>query len=75
MCRLIVTLAAIALLISPVYAQGLPAAQRMGTYSNESQAQEKQKEMKERAAAAKAYKKALHSVPEQKPSDPWAKMR
>jgi len=47
----------------------------MGTYSNEPQAPDKQKEMKERAAAAKAYKDALHGVPEQKPSDPWAKMR
>jgi len=75
MCRLIVTLAAIALLISPAYAQGLPVTQRMGTSSNEPSAPDKQKEMKERAAAAKAYKKALHSVPEQKPSDPWAKMR
>jgi hypothetical protein len=50
-------------------------AQRMGTSSNEPSAPDKQKEMKERAAAAKAYQKALRSVPEQKPSDPWSKMR
>jgi hypothetical protein len=64
---------AIALLILPADAQSLGATQRLGTYSSEPKAPDSKQ--KERAAAAKAYKDALHGVPEQKPSDPWAKMR
>jgi hypothetical protein len=79
MRRLIVTLSAIGLLISSANAQSLGATQRLGTYSTDSKAPDSshstEDKKKEKAAAAKAYKDALHSVPEQKLSDPWAKMR
>jgi hypothetical protein len=70
MSRLIVSLAAITLLISPAYAQ----SRGKGSKGPDSSQQTEDKK-KEKAAAEKAYKDALRSIPEQKPTGPWAKMR
>jgi hypothetical protein len=70
MRKLMVVLAAIAVLTAPVYAQG----RGKGSKRPENSQQSEDKKKKE-AAAEKAYKDALHAIPEQKVSDPWAKMR
>jgi hypothetical protein len=70
MRTLTVILAAIAVLTAPAYAQGRGKGSKRP--ENSQQSEEKKKRD---AAADKAYKNALHSIPEQKPSDPWAQMR
>ena len=62
--------AAIVLLISPAYPQSRGRGSKHG--DNTQQTEDKKKK---EAAAEKAYKDALRSIPEQKASDPWAKMR
>ena len=64
---------AIALLISPAYAQSRGKGGSKRPY-NSQQTEDKNKKKKE-TAAEKAYKDALRSIPDQKVSDPWAKMR
>ena len=71
MHRVIAGLAAIVLLISPAYAQ---SRGKGGSKRPDSSQQTEDKKKKE-AAADKAYKDALRSIPDQKVSDPWAKMR
>jgi len=70
MCRLIVSLVAVTLLISPAFAQSRGKVSKAPDSSQQTEDKKKAK-----AAAEKAYKDALHSIPEQKPTDPWAKMR
>jgi phage head maturation protease len=70
MRKLVVALAAIAVLTAPAHAQ----SRGKGSKRSENSQQTDDKKQK-KAAAEKAYKDALHSVPEQKNSDPWAKMR
>jgi hypothetical protein len=70
MRKLIVALAAIAVLTAPTHAQSRGKGSKR---SEGSQQTEEQK--KKNAAAEKAYKDALHRIPEQKISDPWANMR
>jgi hypothetical protein len=70
MRKLTVMLAAIAVLTAPAYAQ----ARGKGSKRPENSQQGEEKKKRD-AAADKAYKDALHSVPEQKPSDPWAQVR
>jgi phage head maturation protease len=70
MRKFIVTLAAITLLTAPAYAQSRGKGSKR---SDSSQQTEDQK--KKNAAAEKAYKDALHRIPEQKISDPWGNMR
>ena len=70
MHRVIAGLAAIVLLISPAYAQ----SRGKGSKRPDSSQQTEDKKKKE-AAADKAYKDALRSIPDQKVSDPWSKMR
>jgi hypothetical protein len=70
MHRVIAGLAAIVLLISPAYAQ----SRGKGSKRPDSSQQTEDKKKKE-AAADKAYKDALRRIPDQKVSDPWAKMR
>lgn len=71
MRRVIAGLAAIVRLISPAYAQ---SRGKGGSKRPDSSQQTEDKKKKE-AAADKAYKDALRSIPDQKVSDPWAKMR
>ena len=70
MHRVIAGLAAIVLLISPAYAQ----SRGKGSKRPDSSQQTEDKKKKE-AEADKAYKDALRSIPDQKVSDPWSKMR
>ena len=70
MRKLTVMLAAIAVLTAPAYAH----ARGKGSKRPENSQQSDEKKKRD-AAAEKVYKDALHSVPEQKPSDPWAQMR
>ena len=70
MRKFLVTLAAIAVLTAPAYSQN----RGKGSKRSENSEQTEDKRKKE-AAADKAYKDALKSIPEQKISDPWAKMR
>ena len=70
MQKLIVVMAAIALLTAPAHAQSRGKGSKRS--DNSQQTEDKKKK---NAAAEKAYKDALHSIPEQKISDPWAKMR
>jgi hypothetical protein len=70
MHRVIAGLAAIVLLISPAYAQ----SRGKGSKRPDNSQQTAEKKSQE-AAADKAYKDALRSIPDQKVSDPWAKMR
>jgi hypothetical protein len=70
MRKFIVALAAVALLTAPAYAQSRGKGSKR---SDSGQQTEDQK--KKNAAAEKAYKDALHTIPEQKISDPWAKLR
>lgn len=70
MFKLMVVLAAIAVLAAPAQAQ----ARGKGSKRPENAQQTDEKKKKD-AAAEKAYKDALHSIPEQKTSDPWAKVR
>ncbi len=74
MRKLIVALATLAVLSLPL---SLPAhAQSRGKGSKRPEAaQQSEDKKKKNAAAEKAYKDALHSIPEQKVSDPWAKLR
>ena len=69
MRKFVVMLAAIAVLGAPAYAQSRGKTKQ----SDNSQQTDDQKQKK--AAAEKAYKDALRTIPEQKNSDPWAKMR
>jgi hypothetical protein len=71
MYRVIAALAAIVLLISPVYAQ----SRGKGSSKRPDNSQQTEDKKKKEAAADKAYKDALHSIPDQKASDPWAKVR
>ena len=70
MRRLVVVLAAIAVLGAPAFAQSRVTGSR---HTDNSQQTDDRKQKK--AAAEKAYKNALRTIPEQKNSDPWAKMR
>jgi phage head maturation protease len=70
MRKLIVALVGIAVLIAPAYAQ----SRGKGSKQSENSQQTDDKKQK-KAAAEKAYKDALHGIPEQKSSDPWASMR
>jgi phage head maturation protease len=70
MRKLIGVLAAFTVLTAPAYAQ----ARGKGSKRPENTQQSEDKKKKD-AAAEKAYKDALHRIPEQKVSDPWAKMR
>jgi hypothetical protein len=67
-----VAAAFLALLIvgAPAYAQGRSKGTKQG--DNSQQTEDKKKK---EAEAEKAYKDALRSIPEQKLTDPWAKMR
>jgi hypothetical protein len=68
--KLVLAIATIALLAAPAYGQ---ARGKGGKHSDNSQQTQEQKE--KNAAAEKAYQDALKSIPDQKNSDPWAKMR
>ena len=70
MRKFIITLAAIAVLIAPAHSQN----REKGSKRSENSEQTEDKKKKE-AEVEKAYKDALKSIPEQKISDPWAKMR
>jgi len=70
MRSVIAGLAVIVLLISPAYAEGRGKGSKRPDSSEQTQ-DKKQKN----AAAEQAYKDALKSIPDQKASDPWAKMR
>jgi hypothetical protein len=70
MRKLIVALVGIAVLIAPAHAQ----SRGKGSKPSENSQQTDDKKQK-KAAAEKAYKDALHRIPEQKNSAPWAKMR
>ena len=70
MRKLIMMFAAIAVLGVPAHAQSRGKGSK---HSDNSQQTDDQKQKK--AAAEKAYKDALRTIPEQKNSDPWAKMR
>ena len=70
MRKFIITLAAIAVLIAPAHSQN----REKGSKRSENSEQTEDKRKKE-AEVEKAYKDALKSIPEQKISDPWAKMR
>jgi hypothetical protein len=70
MHKFIITLAAIAVLIAPAHSQN----REKGSKRSENSEQTEDKKKKE-AEVEKAYKDALKSIPEQKISDPWAKMR
>ena len=67
----IAVLAAIALLISPAYAQ----SHGKGASKRPDSSQQTEDKKKKETAAEKAYKDALRSIPDQKLSDPWAKVR
>jgi hypothetical protein len=71
MRKLIIALAAIAVLTVPAHAQ---SRGKGGSKQSENSQQTDDKKQK-KAAAEKAYKDALKSIPEQKTSDPWANMR
>jgi hypothetical protein len=71
MYRVIAGLTAIMLLISPGHAQ---SRGKGGSKRPDSSQQTDEKKKKE-AVAEKAYKDALRGIPNQKVSDPWAKMR
>ena len=70
MRRLFVALAAVAMLTAPAQTQGRGKGSKPAENSQQTTEQKQKK-----AAAEKAYKDALHRIPEQKSSDPWAKMR
>jgi hypothetical protein len=70
MRTLVVVLAAIAVLGTPAHAQSRVTGSR---HTDNSQQTDDRRQKK--AAAEKAYKDALRTIPEQKSSDPWAKMR
>jgi hypothetical protein len=70
MRRFIAGFSAILVLTSPVYAQ----SRGKGSKRQDNTQQTEDKKKKD-AAAEKAYKDALKSIPEQKISDPWARMR
>jgi hypothetical protein len=72
MRRVIAGLAVIVLLISPAYAQ---SRGKGGSKRPDSSSQQTDDKKKKEAAADKAYKDALRSIPDQKVSDPWAKIR
>jgi hypothetical protein len=71
MHKVIAGLAAMVLLISPAYAQ----SRGKGGSKNADNSQQTEDKKKKEAASEKAYKDALHSIPDQKAPDPWAKMR
>jgi hypothetical protein len=68
MRKLVVALAAIAALTAPAHARGKGSKQSENSQQTDDKKQKK-------AAAEKAYKDALHRIPEQKSSAPWANMR
>jgi hypothetical protein len=70
MRKLYVALAAVAMLTAPAQAQSRGKGSKPAESSQQTTEQKQKK-----AAAEKAYKDALHGIPEQKSSDPWAKMR
>jgi hypothetical protein len=70
MRKLIVAVVGIAVLTAPAHAQ----SRGKGSKQSENSQQTDDKKQK-KAAAEKAYKDALHRIPEQKSSDPWASMR
>ena len=67
----LVAFLALSIVSAPAYAQGRGHGTKQGD-SNQQQTEDKKKK---EAEAEKAYKDALHSIPEKKASDPWAKMR
>jgi hypothetical protein len=70
MHKFLVALIATALLGAPAYAQS------RGKGSKRSESSQKTDDKKKAdAAAEKAYKDALHSIPDKKISDPWTNMR
>jgi hypothetical protein len=70
MRKLMVLLAAITVVTTSVDAE----ARGKGSKSPENSQQAEDKKKRD-AAAEKAYKDALRGIPEQKISDPWAKVR
>ena len=72
MRKFIAISATIALLTVPAYAQSRGKGSHRSETENSQQTQDKKKKD---AEAEKAYKNALKSIPDQKISDPWVKMR
>jgi hypothetical protein len=70
MRKLMAMLAAISVLTAPAFAQGRGKGSK-----HPENAQQTEDKKKKDAEAEQAYKDALRSIPEQKPSDPWAQMR
>lgn len=70
MHKFIIALTAAALLAAPAYAQ----SRGKGPKRTENSQQTEDKKKKD-AAAEKAYKDALHSIPDKKISDPWTNVR
>ena len=73
MRKLVVVLAAIAVLGTPAHAQSRVTGSRHTDNSPQTDDRKQKKAAAEKAY--KAYKDALRTIPEQKNSDPWAKMR
>ena len=70
MRKLLIALAAIALLTAPANAQSRGKGSKRAEGSQQSDGQKKKN-----AAAEKAYKDALRRIPDQKVADPWSSMR
>jgi hypothetical protein len=70
MRKLLIALAAMALLTVPADAQ----SRGKGSKRTES-SQQSDEQKKKNAAAEKAYKDALRRIPDQKVADPWSSMR
>jgi hypothetical protein len=70
MRKLLIALAAVALLTAPADAQfrGKGSKRTEGS-------QQPDEQKKKNAAAEKAYKDALRRIPDQKVADPWSSMR
>jgi hypothetical protein len=66
--RLILIAAMIGLMIIPAHARGQKR-------SSDSQQQNSEQQKKTRQQEDKDYKAALGRIPDQKPADPWAKVR
>ena len=70
MRKLLIALAAVALLTAPADAQSRGKGSKRAESS-----QQPDEQKKKNAAAEKAYKDALRKIPDQKVADPWSKMR
>jgi hypothetical protein len=70
MRKLVIAMAAVALVTAPAYAQS------RGKGGKHSGAEQQSPDQKKKAAEAEAaYKNALKQIPDQKPGDPWSNMR